>query len=83
MGNGCILLSKFILDYSLINSMQIQEQIEKPLSFEEINPIFSRLIAENGGYMNIRDTMFQSEQSGDVKNLGDCRTCIVGEAHGN
>ena len=82
MGNGCILLSRFILDYFLINSMQIQEQIEKTLSFEEINPIFSRLIAENGGWMEVRSMMFES-QKGDSKYAGDCRTCIVGEAHGN
>ena len=74
--------SRFILDYVLINSMQIQEQIEKILSFEEINPIFSRLMAENGGYMGIRDTLFES-QKGATKYLGDCKTCVVGEAHGN
>lgn len=62
--------------------MQIQKQIHKPLSFEEINPIFSRLIAENGGFMEIRSTQFES-QKGDIKYAGDCRTCIVGEAHGN
>ncbi len=60
--------------------MQEQVQVEKILSFEEICPAFSKLIAENGGWDKTVDLRFQAED-GKVRDIGECKNCIVGEAH--
>jgi len=60
--------------------MQEQIQEERTVSFEEICPEWSKLLAENGGYMESRKHMYKSESA--TRNMMDCKNCIVGEAHG-
>jgi len=62
--------------------MQEQLQVEKILSFEEICPVFSELIAENGGWEKTRNMVFKAED-GKTRNIMECKSCIVGEAHDN
>ncbi len=66
-------------------------QTEKVLSFEEICPTWSRLLSENGGFINCRDVVFKSDDGDEKntpqmkcqKNIMKCSSCIVGEAHDN
>ena len=59
-----------------------QEQVEQVLSFEDICPNISALISKEGGYMNMRDNRYVSED-GNVKTMQQSLNCALGEAHGN
>lgn len=64
--------------------MQKQEQVEKQeeiLSFEEICPEFSQIIADVDGFMNIGNHTEYKSEDGAIRCLGDFSCCVVGEAH--
>ena len=67
---------------SLTQPMQKQIQQERTYSFEEICPDFSHLVAKNGGFMKTQSTKYKSK-NGIVRDMMECKSCIVGEAHGN
>ena len=60
----------------------MQIQVQETLTFEDICPVFSGLLAENGGWEKTKNMSFKSKD-GDVKDLMVCKSCVVGEAHGN
>lgn len=61
----------------------MQEQIHKPLTFEEIVPTWTRLLEENGGWsMEMVKRMFEATD-GEIISLDHINSCLVGEAHGN
>lgn len=60
--------------------MQEQVQIQKTLSFEEICPEISRIIADQGGFMEMRKAQFKAED-GSTRTIMDSNSCLVSEAH--
>lgn len=56
-----------------------QEQIQRTYTFEEINPDFSKILSENGGFMECKDKLFESND-GVRRSINECGNCIVGEA---
>jgi len=60
--------------------MQEQVQVERTLSFEEICPEFSQIIADAGGFEAIKEGRYESSD-GDVKDVQNYSNCIVGSAH--
>lgn len=60
--------------------MQQQVQIQRTYSFEEICPTWSRLLADNGGFIENLHVRYES-LDGDLKSLTEPNSCIVGEAH--
>ncbi len=71
------------IKYSTNNYKSMQEQIsqKKTLSFEDINPEWSDIITNNGGFIKARNNTFESED-GKIRDIGVCSKCIVGEGHG-
>jgi len=60
----------------------MQIQVERELTFEDICPDFSRIIAENGGFMEAKNHTYVADD-GTTRKLLYADKCIVGEAHGN
>jgi len=56
----------------------IKEEIQADLSFEEICPEWSDILAQNGGFVENRRTLFKSD--GKQRTLLNCASCIIGEA---
>jgi len=72
--------------------MQKQIQEQRQLTFEDINPDWSQIITEAGGYTKLasnRTSLFGQDKNGNVtiknigtnRNLGNYLSCIVGEPH--
>jgi hypothetical protein len=62
--------------------MQEQETTKKELTFEDINPEWSGIIAEQGGFINNRKANFESSD-GKSRTIMACNSCVLGEGHGN
>ena len=60
--------------------MQEQVQVEKDLTFEDIVPEWSDILAQNGGFMENRRATFEAKD-GKHKTIMNCASCLVGEAH--
>ncbi len=61
--------------------MQKQIQEHKFASFEEICPDLSDLIANEGGYLEVRKDSYKSKDGQTTRNIMDSMNCIVGEAY--
>jgi len=73
-------LASFILCDELNIPMQEQVQVERTLTFEEICPDFSQIVAENDGFMGLAANKYLA-QDGQVRDIMECQYCVVGEAH--
>lgn len=60
--------------------MQEQVQVEKDLTFEDIVPEWSDILAQNGGFIENRRATFEAKD-GDRRTIMNCANCLVGEAH--
>ena len=59
---------------------QEQTQVEKTYTFEDICPDWNRIMADNGGFIESRNQLFESDD-GSTKSIMKCNSCLVGEAH--
>ena len=62
--------------------MQEQQHQKKELTFEDINPEWNDIIANQGGFMENRKADFKSND-GKSRTIMQCNSCVLGEGHGN
>lgn len=58
-----------------------QQTVETEYSFEEICPEWSNILAQNGGFIENRNSRFEADD-GKTRTIMECSSCLVGEAHG-